>query len=250
MLTGLTVEDMYVYYTIATLHAVATSTSIRLFVEIPLKAADRYFELYQVHSLPFLYERIGKFVMIDEEFTYLAVAESRQFFALIPTHMLAKCTRDLYTVCPADMMLRTAGEPNCLTALFLGKTDVALTKCKRLILNESFEPVWIRSPDFSYWIYSLSSPQRITVQCQEIGSPPNYEKNQQLILQGNGILPNSSSCYIHSENFKLLPHSMGRTTIHLTDAHIVLPNIDKILNLAEEDLFQTDAHGPTVDLNY
>jgi hypothetical protein len=68
MLTGLTAEDMYVYYTIATVHAVATSTSIRLFVEIPFKAANRYFELYQVHSLPFFYKRIGKFIMIDEEF--------------------------------------------------------------------------------------------------------------------------------------------------------------------------------------
>jgi len=248
MLAGLTVEDMYVYYTIATVHAVATSASIRLFVEIPLKVADRYFELYQVHSLPLFYERIGKFVMIDEEFTYLAVAESRQFFALIPTHMLAKCTQDLYTVCPVDMMIKTAGEPNCLTALFLGKTDIALTKCKRLIISEPFEPVWIRSPDYSYWIYSLSSPQRITVQCQEIGSPTYERKNQQFVLQGTGILPNSSSCYIHSENFKLLPHSMGRTTINLADAHIVLPNIDKILNIAEEDLFQTDVHSQTVNL--
>jgi hypothetical protein len=43
MLTGLTVQDMYVYYAIATVHAAVTSTGIRLFVEIPLKAADRYF---------------------------------------------------------------------------------------------------------------------------------------------------------------------------------------------------------------
>ena len=41
MLTGLTVEEMYVYYTVAMVHAVATSTSIRLFIDIPLKAADR-----------------------------------------------------------------------------------------------------------------------------------------------------------------------------------------------------------------
>ena len=53
MLTGLTAEEMYVYYTVAMVHAVATSTSIRLFIDILLKAADRYFELYQVHSLPF-----------------------------------------------------------------------------------------------------------------------------------------------------------------------------------------------------
>jgi hypothetical protein len=35
MLTGLTVQEMYVYYTIAVVHAVATSKSIRLFVDIP-----------------------------------------------------------------------------------------------------------------------------------------------------------------------------------------------------------------------
>jgi hypothetical protein len=203
MLTRLTTEDMYVYYTIATAHAVATSKSIRLFVDIPLKAADRYFELHQVHFLPFYHKEIGKFVMIVEAFTYLAVAESRQFFALIPTYMLSKCTQDLYTVCPADMMLKSAGEPSCLTALFLGKTDVALTKCTRFVLHEPCEPVWIWLPDFSYWIYSLST-QRVTVQCQEIGSLSKTEKNQQLLLSGTEFyeipppaiyMQKISSCY-------------------------------------------------------
>ena len=126
MLTGLAVEEMYVYYTVATVHAVATSKSIRLFVDIPLKAADRYFKLYQVHSLPFLHQGIGKFVMIDEPFLYLAVAESRQFFALKTPYMLSKCAQKLYIVCPSDMVLRTAGEPDCLIALFLGKRHYAL----------------------------------------------------------------------------------------------------------------------------
>jgi hypothetical protein len=40
---------------------------------------------------------------------------------------------------------------------------------------------------------------------------------------------------------------MGRTTINLADAHIALPNVDKILNVAE-DLFQADVYGQTVDL--
>ena len=250
MLTGLTVEDMYVYYAIATVHAVATSESIRLIIDIPLKATDRYFELYQVHSLPFFHKEIGRYVMIDEAFTYLAVAESRQFFAVIPPYMLSRCTQDLYTVCPADMMLKTAGGRSCLPALFLGKADVALAKCKRLIIHENFEPVWIRSPDSSYWIYSLSTPQRITAQCQEIGSPPQVKMSQQLMLNGTGILLNSSSCYVHAENFRLLPHSVGRSTVNLAEARIVLPSIDKILNSLEEDLFQADAHHPEVDLQH
>jgi hypothetical protein len=79
MFTGLTVEDMYVYYTIAVVNAVATSKSIRLFIDIPLKAADRYFELYQAHSFPFFRMGINRFIMIDEHFSYIAVAENRQF---------------------------------------------------------------------------------------------------------------------------------------------------------------------------
>jgi hypothetical protein len=206
MLTGLTVEDMYVYYAVATIHAVATSTSIRLLIDIPLYVTDRYFELYQVHSLPFFHESINKFVMMDKMFTYLAVAESRQFFAFITPYKLSKCTQTLYSVCPADMMLKTAGEPNCLTALFLGKTDIALIKCKRFIINKPFDPIWIRSPDFSYWIYSLSTPHRVTIQCQEMGSPPTSKPNYQMVLQGTGVLLNSSTFYVHAENFKLLPH--------------------------------------------
>ena len=58
------------------------------------------------------------------------------------------------------------------------------SKCKRLIINETFEPVWIRSPDASYWIYGLSTPQRVTVQCQETGSPPTTGLNSQLLLEG------------------------------------------------------------------
>jgi hypothetical protein len=113
MLTGLTVKEMYVYYTVAEVHAVATSKNIRLLVDIPLKATDRYFELYQVHSLPFFHKGIGRFVMIDEMFAYLAVAESRQFFAIFSPYLLSKCKQEIYTVCPSDVVLRTAGEPHC-----------------------------------------------------------------------------------------------------------------------------------------
>lgn len=247
MLTGLTVQDMYVYYTIATVHAVATSKNIRLFVDIPLKAVDRYFQLYQVHSLPFFYEKIGKYVMIDEPFMYLAVAENRQFFAILTPYMLTKCTQGLYMVCPSDIVLKTASESNCLIALFLGKADIMFTECKRVIINETFAPIWIRSPDANYWIYSLSVPQRVTVQCQEIGSPPASGLTSQLILKGTGILSNSSSCYVYAENFKLLPHSLGKTTVTLNRAHIVLPIIDNLLKFSEEAVLQSGTTFSSMD---
>ena len=182
--------------------------------------------------------------MVDEPFTYLAVAESRQVFTVITPYMLKKCTQKLYTVCPSDVILRTANEPNCLIALFLGKADLILSKCKRLVINGTFESVWIRSPDASYWIYSLHTPQRVTVQCQEVGSPPTYQKSVQLLLNGTGILPNSSSCYIYAENFKLLPHSIGRTEVTLNKAHIVLPIIENVLTFTEEVVLLSESPSP------
>ena len=246
MLTGLNVEDMYVYYTIATVHAVATSKSIRLFIDIPLKAADPYFELYQAHSSPFFHMCINRYVMVGEPFSYIAVAENRQLFAIMTAHMLASYVKDLYTVCPSDLVLRTPGGQNCLTALFLGKVDVMTQLCKRLVLNDDFEPTWIRSPDFKYWIYSLSKPVQVTVQCREAEPPSNFRPSYQTTLSGTGILPNFSSCYIHSETFKLLPHSFGKSEIKLDRTNILLPNVGDILNNVEQELLQPHSQEPAV----
>jgi hypothetical protein len=88
---------MHIYYAVAAVHATATLKSIHIFIDIPLRAADRYFKLYEAHSLPFFHEGI-KFIKIDEPFAYLAVAEDRWFFTILTTEMLAKCTTDFYTI--------------------------------------------------------------------------------------------------------------------------------------------------------
>ena len=237
MLTSLAVEDMYVYYAVAVVHAVGTSKSIRLFIDIPLKAADRYFEFYQVHSLLFFHLGIKKY-MIDEPFTFIAVAKNRQFFAIMEPHLLANCMKDIYTVCPSDLILRTAGRPNCIIALFLGKTDVMTQLCKRLILSDNSEPIWIRSPDFKYWIYSLSAPTQVTVQCREAEPPPNFEPSYQVTPKGTGVLQNSSACYVHSKTFKLLPHSFGRSEVTLKKTHFKLPDVNNILSDMEREMLQ------------
>jgi hypothetical protein len=103
-----------------------------------LRAADKYFTLYQAHSLPFLHEGIKKFIQIDKPFTYLAVAEDRQFFTILTEDMLAKCTTD-FIQCPSNMVLRKSHEENCSIALFTGKAKMALRKNRRVFL-EDLEP--------------------------------------------------------------------------------------------------------------
>jgi hypothetical protein len=108
--------------------------------------------------------------------------------------MLAKCTTNFYTICPSNLALR---------------------KCKREILND-FEPIWIRSPDSKYWVYSLKEPTRVTLKYRPLGgSPLEEDETVEKVLMNTGILPNSSTCYVYAETFKLLPHSLGRTLIGL-----------------------------------
>ena len=244
MITGTTVEEMYVYYAVAAVQAVATTRSIRLFIEIPLKTVDKLFELYQVHPLPFFHVGINKCMMIDESVSHIIVSENRQFFTVVEPQVLSKCTKDFYIICPADVVLRKLRILNCLIALFYGKADVVMDQYRRILLNNGFETVWIRSPDFTYWIYSFSSPTQVTVQCPDIGTSPAYGPGRQTTLRGTGVLADSSSCYIYSDTFKLMPRTTGRTTVALNKTHIILPNVDHILTSAEQDLLQI----PTVDL--
>jgi len=71
-----------------------------------------------------------------------------------------------------------------------------------------------------------------------MGSPSTEELNSQLVLEGTGILQNSSSCYVYAEKFKLIPHSLGKTTVYLSKTHIVLPEVDTILTFSEETVLQ------------
>lgn len=81
----------------------------------------------------------------------------------------------------------------------------------------------------------------------KVGSPPEEGLNSQLTLEGTGILLNSSSCYVYAKNFKLLPHSLGKTTISLRRTRITLPAVDTMLTFSEGTVLQSQTSLP-VDL--
>jgi len=45
---------------------------------------------------------------------------------------------------------------------------------------------------------------------------------------------------VYADNFKLLTHSLGKTTINLNNTHIVLPGIEGILQFSEEAMLQLE----------
>lgn len=57
-------------------------------------------------------------------------------------------------------------------------------------------------------------------------------------LTSTGSLRNTSTCYVFSETFKLLPHSLGRTLAGIKKARIILLRTEDILKSDEKDSLQ------------
>lgn len=108
-----------------------------------------------------------------------------------------------------------------------------------------FESIWIRSPNAEYWVYSLTEPTRVTLRCRPGGSSLADDETYEKTLSGTGSLPSASTCYVYSETFKLLPHSLGRTLARINKAHIVLPHTQGIVRSDEKCLLEKPSHLST-----
>jgi hypothetical protein len=73
--------------------------------------------------------------------------------------------------------------------------------------------------------------------------PLQDDETADIWLNGNGVLPNTSTCYVCAEAFKLLPHSLGRTVAGLNKTHIMLPNIGAILKASELEMLQIQVNS-------
>ena len=193
MLTPALIENMYVYYQVAEVHACTVPSGIRLFIDIPLKGHDRYFEVYKPYPLPYYVKEIDEFVSIQmPRGSYLAVSENRQSFSILTLDDMNRCREGFYTVCPADFVLLDYTSQHCLIALYLGNDIVVRKNCKRTIEHRNFDPIWIRSPGSTFWTYSLSTPTVITKRCRSHGLSVDFEPSITMTLEGTGVLNDSA----------------------------------------------------------
>ena len=239
------IENAWIYYQISTVHACATPEGIRLFIDIPLKGNDRYFEVYRPYSLPYFQKNINAFVSIRvPEGTYLAISTDRQSYAVLTHEDLNKCQSGYYTICPADFVILDAQAKHCLIALYTGKDDVVQQKCQRTIEDKNFDPIWVRSAGTSFWIYSLSARTRVTKKCKAHGPTVDFQPTTTLELAGTGVLNLSYNCFVYGPTFKLFPRSLGKSKFGIESHHIIIPAINHVLTLDEKEFFQDVENNP------
>ena len=97
-------SKIYIFcYQVEKVHACSTTSDMRLFIDIPFKCSDRYFEVYRPYSLPFYHDEIQEYVSVKINiWAYLSVAENKQLSSVLTPEDMNRYKEGYYTVCPAD----------------------------------------------------------------------------------------------------------------------------------------------------
>jgi hypothetical protein len=231
LIAGFNVENMYVYYEVASVQAYATATAIRLIVRIPLRGADRVMALFKSVPLPTYSDVLGRHIQIEPEASYLAVTENRQYYSLLTMADLQQCKKGSVTICEATFPFIHQNQATCTSALYFGQAEFAHRLCRKFILNEKFTPVWLQAKGVQpFWIYSLPSPMVVTKKCTVNGTTRSFT----IELSRTGILREDINCQFYSEAFILLPVSDGFTNVSLASNQVRPPRLPELMSPEEQ----------------
>lgn len=231
LLTNLKLDQMYIYYSVATVHAASIGNKIRLFVNIPIKATNRYFNLYQTKPLPTFINNQSAAMMIKSDYPYFAISDDRQTYIQLSTIDMMACTEGMIKICPPLKSIRKAIVKSCLYALFMGEEETTKKLCEHeIVLN--YEPTFYRAYDSEIWLYSVKT-EKLIIQCP-VNNTSVRSNVTEKVITGTGHIMIPDNCYVHSDHFLLLPHTSE--TITVTDTvEFHIPPIANIFNSLSEE---------------
>jgi hypothetical protein len=214
--------NLHTYYRLAKLTAFQYEGNLRLFLEFPLVARDRIYDVYEPVPLPSSIPSSDLFFSINPEAELMARSRGNEFFFYMTKAELASCHQNLVTICQFAKSVQRTTTQACLPAMWSGDIPVAEKHC-RVITQKDFTPVFYK-PDNSF-SYMYSVPRRINIQlrCERQFKPdfPQY-------LEGVGYLNLPPTCIAYADTFALLGNGiMNAGNIHLASS-ITLPDIDQL----------------------
>jgi hypothetical protein len=237
LIVGLHRNNMHYYYEYSSIAIMVHHHSMRLIVSIPLKTSDRLFNIYKVFTLPYKIAELNKYVQMIINFPYLVSDSAGQRFLLWTDADVEKCRGKDFIICPADSPLFNNYLSTCESSLFF-QNHAARHMCNRKVMS-SFTPMFTRV--HTSWIYSVAEPQHVKIQCRL----NNTWTTASLILEGNGVIHNSSSCHIVGQGFQLLPTSRGYSEVILpTHENMIIQHVEP-LHTAEVSILK---HKATIDV--
>lgn len=234
LLTNLEMNQMFLYYTLSTVRLATMHDRIRLFLTIPLKSHNTYFQLFRAIPLPFLITNTTA-VSIKVEYPFFAITQNREFYLELDAEDMSNCRSGFIKICPPTREILKTRSHTCLASLFMGDSKEASRLCqKEIILN--YRQKFYRQKGGNSWLYSVRNKEKLIVECPSKNKINNIETNQ-VEIENSGKISIPSNCKVQGDNFLLLPHSVD-TIMSQRNADIHVPNITNILQIitSEENI--------------
>lgn len=227
-------DNLFKYYQLISVTAIALPNTLRLFVDIPLMNPERFFDLFEVIGFPVYYSEISMFVYYRTEYNFIALSKNRQAYMLLNTYEVLKCRTRTISICSPETAIWQSPYQSCEYALFLGLDATVVQLCdKRLV--PTHPPVFRRLDQVGTWIYSTAKP--LSLECSQLST--SAMQPQIVKLMGTDILNLPNSCTGHLPGIKLTAHFQQRSTLKLiTKTHLVFPLVVDILNQTEIELIR------------
>lgn len=227
-------KNIFMYYDISTVRAVYFNRTIRLFAEIPLKAPERYFDVFRALPLPYAVHNESARLYIEPSYEFFAIAQNNQFYFELDTADLSNCKDGSIKICPPFRPVRRISDVSCLSSLYVGNLDHIKSLCD-IKLTHDLRSQLYRTKGTNAWIYSVEK-DLLTFNCpSQAKSQLTYDISSK-IIKGTGIIQIPASCTVHNENYFLLSHSITATKIN--PSTIFVPplegNIIEISNFTDQ----------------
>lgn len=128
-LTHLKSDEIYMYYSLASVQIATVRQVVRIFVSIPLRDHNKWFTLYKTQPLPVQLCNHSSAVSIKPDKQYLAVTLDNQYFMELDVEDVLACRVGVITVCPPMQPIYKPEGMSCLFALYVGVVITWRRRC-------------------------------------------------------------------------------------------------------------------------
>lgn len=202
-------KNIYVYYGISTVRALYFNHTIRLFVEISLKAPERYINIFRTLPLPYAVHNGSAKLYIEPRYEFFAIAQNGQFYFDLDTTDVANCNVGFIKICLPFRPVRRISDVSCLSSLFVGNSNHIKSLCDVKLTHDRRSQLY-RTRSTNFWFYSMEK-DLLTFNCSSDSKSELTYNISNKIITGTGIIQIPAFCTVHNENHFLLSHSITAT---------------------------------------
>lgn len=176
-------------------------------LRIPL-VSSKHYDLYHSIPLPFPHnvESPDSFVTIIPTFKYLALSLDKTLYSSFNDLQICKTVTDQNYICKLSVIRDVNANPICETEIITKTLKSVPHQCDTKFVHGLID-IW-QPLDNSKWIFTQSSPSKLSVECTD----KVYEIN----LLGTGILIMPKLCKGYCRNTQLVP-MISSNTMNITN---------------------------------